>query len=142
MTDHLLRDFAGYGPTPPDPQWPGGAKLALNFVLNIEECGEPSVPDGDPASEQGLVEAGGDPHQARVACDKFLQQWVNGSFPQADVDETRGQDVTYSVEFPFGARTLELRLGLRDGLFSSCHTAVVDMVVHWIGKRLVHWQQG
>ena len=65
MTDHLLRDFAGYGPTPPDPQWPGGAKLALNFVLNIEEGGEPSVPDGDPASEQGLVESGGDPMPGR-----------------------------------------------------------------------------
>lgn len=60
MSDHLTRDFVGYGPTPPDPKWPGGAKLALNFVLNIEEGGEPSVPDGDPATEQGLVEAGGD----------------------------------------------------------------------------------
>lgn len=65
MTDHLLRDFAGYGPTPPDPQWPGGAKLALNFVLNIEEGGEPSVPDGDPATEQGLIESGGDPMPGR-----------------------------------------------------------------------------
>ncbi|QDL94485.1 chitin deacetylase (plasmid) [Paroceanicella profunda] len=65
MSDHLTRDFRGYGATPPDPQWPGGARLALNFVVNIEEGSEPSVPDGDPASEQGLVEAGGDPIPGR-----------------------------------------------------------------------------
>ncbi|WP_118134548.1 polysaccharide deacetylase family protein [Oceanicella sp. SM1341] len=65
MSAHLTRDFRGYGPTPPDPQWPGGAKLALNFVVNIEEGSEPSVPDGDAASEQGLVEAGGDPIPGR-----------------------------------------------------------------------------
>ena len=29
----LDRDFVGYGPTPPDPRWPDGARLALNFVL-------------------------------------------------------------------------------------------------------------
>src|SRR5437588_809423 len=34
MTD---RDFVGYGEHPPDPQWPDGARLALNFVLNYEE---------------------------------------------------------------------------------------------------------
>lgn len=27
------RDLFGYGGTPPDPQWPGGARLALNFVI-------------------------------------------------------------------------------------------------------------
>ena len=45
------RDLIGYGGNPPDPKWPGGARLALNFVLNYEEGSEPSVPDGDPASE-------------------------------------------------------------------------------------------
>jgi hypothetical protein len=47
------RDLIGYGANPPDPKWPGGARLALNFVLNYEEGSEPSVPDGDPASEWG-----------------------------------------------------------------------------------------
>ena len=53
------RDLIGYGANPPDPKWPGGARLALNFVLNFEEGSEPSIPDGDPASEWGLTENGG-----------------------------------------------------------------------------------
>ena len=31
------RDWVGYGSNPPDPKWPGGARLALNFVMNYEE---------------------------------------------------------------------------------------------------------
>jgi peptidoglycan/xylan/chitin deacetylase (PgdA/CDA1 family) len=52
------RDFVGYGPVPPDPRWPGGARLALNIVLNYEEGSEPSIPDGDAATESGLTEGG------------------------------------------------------------------------------------
>jgi len=51
------RDFVGYGRRPPDPHWPGGARLALVVVLNVEEGAEPSVPDGDPASESALTDA-------------------------------------------------------------------------------------
>jgi len=53
------RDFIGYGDTPPDPQWPGGARLAVNFVMNYEEGSEPSIQDGEPATEAGLSEAHG-----------------------------------------------------------------------------------
>lgn len=53
------RDFEGYGPTPPAADWPGGARLALNIVINVEEGAEPSVPDGDPATETGLTEGAG-----------------------------------------------------------------------------------
>ncbi|HTJ92368.1 MAG TPA: allantoinase PuuE [Pararobbsia sp.] len=52
------RDFVGYGRNPPDPRWPGGARLALNFCINYEEGGEPCVGDGDPASETALTEGG------------------------------------------------------------------------------------
>ena len=41
------RDLIGYGPNPPDPKWPGGARLAVNFVVNYEEGSEPSVQDGE-----------------------------------------------------------------------------------------------
>jgi allantoinase len=54
-TDHV-RDFVGYGRNPPDPKWPNGAHVAVNFVINYEEGGEYSVPDGDAASETGLTE--------------------------------------------------------------------------------------
>lgn len=52
----VTRIFEHYGPTPPDPRWPTGARLALNFVINHEEGGEESFPDGDPRSETGLTE--------------------------------------------------------------------------------------
>ncbi|SHG00634.1 Peptidoglycan/xylan/chitin deacetylase, PgdA/CDA1 family [Kaistia soli DSM 19436] len=60
MTDNDLppRDFIGYGPTPPHPRWPGGARLALNIVLNVEEGSERSFPDGDEMTEDGLTEGG------------------------------------------------------------------------------------
>jgi putative urate catabolism protein len=50
------RDLIGYGATPPNPQWPGKAKLALQFVLNYEEGGESSVLHGDEYSEALLSE--------------------------------------------------------------------------------------
>ncbi|RMA42299.1 polysaccharide deacetylase family protein [Rhodophyticola porphyridii] len=50
------RDLAGYGANPPDIRWPGGAGLAVNFVLNIEEGSEYSVGDGDGRSESALSE--------------------------------------------------------------------------------------
>jgi putative urate catabolism protein len=50
------RDMVGYGPRPPKPRWPGGARVALNFVLNYEEGGENAVLHGDKASEAFLSE--------------------------------------------------------------------------------------
>ena len=50
------RDLAGYGRHPPDARWPGGARVALQFVLNFEEGGENSVLHGDAGSEQFLSE--------------------------------------------------------------------------------------
>jgi hypothetical protein len=50
------RDFVGYGENPPDIRWPGGARLALNFVLNYEEGAEYSMGDGDGRSDATLTE--------------------------------------------------------------------------------------
>ena len=50
------RDLAGYGRTPPDPRWPGGAKVALQVVINYEEGGENCILHGDAASEAFLSE--------------------------------------------------------------------------------------
>ena len=61
MGTSLQRDLIGYGPTPPDPQWPDGARLALNFVLNYEEGSEYSIGDNDGISDAGLVEMSGSP---------------------------------------------------------------------------------
>lgn len=48
------RDMAGYGGAPPHAKWPGGAKIALQFVLNYEEGGERCVLHGDAGAETFL----------------------------------------------------------------------------------------
>jgi len=50
------RDMRGYGRTPPDPKWPGDARVALQFVVNYEEGGENNILHGDAASEAFLSE--------------------------------------------------------------------------------------
>ena len=55
-SDSYPRDLRGYGRYPPHPQWPGQARIALQFVLNVEEGGENCVLHGDPGSEQFLSE--------------------------------------------------------------------------------------
>ena len=50
------RDLLGYGADVPHARWPNGARIAVQFVLNVEEGGENSVLHGDAASEQFLSE--------------------------------------------------------------------------------------
>jgi len=56
MSKAYPRDLQGYGPTPPNPHWPGGARLALQIVLNYEEGGENCILHGDSSSEAFLSE--------------------------------------------------------------------------------------
>jgi putative urate catabolism protein len=60
MSDYP-RDLVGYGANPPHAQWPGEARIALQFVLNYEEGGENNILHGDPGSEQFLSELIGAP---------------------------------------------------------------------------------
>lgn len=55
------RDLVGYGCNPPQANWPGKAKIAVQFVLNYEEGAENSVLHGDTGSEQFLSEIVGAP---------------------------------------------------------------------------------
>jgi putative urate catabolism protein len=48
------RDLVGYGRNPPDPKWPAGAAVAVQFVINYEEGGENCILHGDVASEAFL----------------------------------------------------------------------------------------
>ena len=50
------RDLRGYGCNPPHARWPGGARIALQFVLNVEEGGENNPLHGDATSETFLSE--------------------------------------------------------------------------------------
>ncbi len=61
-----LRDLRGYGAEPPDPRWPGGAKVAVQFVINFEEGGERCLLHGDRESEAFLSEiVGAEPWPGR-----------------------------------------------------------------------------
>ncbi len=59
MASKCPRDLIGYGANPPDPQWPGKARLAVNFVINFEEGSEGSIFDGEDQTETGLTENAG-----------------------------------------------------------------------------------
>ncbi len=46
-----MRDFRGYGNQPPDPRWPGDARVAVSIVVNVEEGAELAISDGDERNE-------------------------------------------------------------------------------------------
>ena len=56
MSDGYPRDLICYGANPPHAQWPGGARIAVQFVLNYEEGGENSILHGDEGAETFLSE--------------------------------------------------------------------------------------
>ncbi|MBD2258197.1 allantoinase PuuE [Pseudanabaena sp. FACHB-2040] len=59
QTPPYPRDLIGYGRTPPDPKWPGNARVAVQFVINYEEGSENCILHGDAASETFLSESVG-----------------------------------------------------------------------------------
>ena len=66
QASHFKRDLIGYGATPPHAQWPGQARVALQFVLNYEEGAENNILDGDAGSERFLSEiVGAESYPAR-----------------------------------------------------------------------------
>ena len=76
------RDLVGYGACPPDPKWPGGARIAINFVMNYEEGSEPSVQDGEGYTEIGLTEASGPADRGqgpRSRRRRHVRLWLAGS---------------------------------------------------------------
>jgi allantoinase len=72
----LPRDLVGYGATPPDPHWPGGARVALQFVINYEEGAENSILNGDAGSEAFLSEmVGAASHPDRAMAMESLYEY-------------------------------------------------------------------
>jgi putative urate catabolism protein len=70
------RDLVGYGAAPPDAHWPGGAKVAVQFVINYEEGAENSVINGDKGSEAFLSEmVGAGSHPARAMAMESLYEY-------------------------------------------------------------------
>ena len=70
------RDLVGYGASPPDARWPGGAKVAVQFVINYEEGAENSVLNGDNGSEAFLSDmVGAASHPARAMAMESLYEY-------------------------------------------------------------------
>ena len=70
------RDLVGYGAAPPEAGWPGGARVAVNVVLNYEEGAENSVLNGDPRSEAFLSDmVGAASHPARAMAMESLYEY-------------------------------------------------------------------
>jgi len=70
------RDLTGYGANPPAANWPGGAKVAVQFVINYEEGAENSVLNGDKGSESFLSDmVGAGSHPARAMAMESLYEY-------------------------------------------------------------------
>jgi putative urate catabolism protein len=72
----MTRDLVGYGASPPAAHWPGGAKVAVQFVINYEEGAESSVLNDDDLSEGFLSEmVGAARHPARAMAMESLYEY-------------------------------------------------------------------
>ncbi|WP_066797649.1 allantoinase PuuE [Sphingomonas soli] len=72
----MTRDLVGYGAHPPDARWPGGARVAVQFVINYEEGAENSVLNGDAGSEAFLSDmVGAASHPARAMAMESLYEY-------------------------------------------------------------------
>ncbi|MEN3167372.1 allantoinase PuuE [Gluconobacter sp. OJB] len=77
--DTYPRDMIGYGRTPPDPKWPNGARIAVQFVINYEEGAENSVLHGDAGSEAFLSEMVGTKSIIGARCAQMESLYEYGS---------------------------------------------------------------
>ena len=127
------RDLIGYGRKPPHAQWPGGARIALQFVLNYEEGSENNVLHGDAGSETFLSEIiGAQSFAARHMSMESMYEYGSrvGVWRLLDEFEKRGLPLTvFGVAMalernpPLVARFMEL------GHEIACH-----------GWRWIHYQ--
>jgi putative urate catabolism protein len=100
------RDLIGYAEAPPDPRWPGRARIAVNFVLNYEEGGERSILHGDATSETRLTDLA------------------------ADVPIRNGRDLNMESAYEYGARVGIWRL------FRILRDRQVPFTVYAVGMAL------
>src|SRR5256714_15645503 len=82
----MTRDFVGYGAEPPHARWPGGARIAVNFVINFEEGSELSHPAGDGVSETGPIESASTDAGNRpdLAAESMVVYWARVGWRRID----------------------------------------------------------
>jgi allantoinase len=74
--DGYPRDLIGYGRTPPHAAWPGGARIAVQCVLNYEEGAEANILDGDQGAEtflSDIVNAGATPGARHMSMEQIYE---------------------------------------------------------------------
>jgi peptidoglycan/xylan/chitin deacetylase (PgdA/CDA1 family) len=124
IPEHGQRDFIGYGGKPPYPRWPGEARLALAIVLNVEEGAEPSIPDGDPATELALSDgiAGEVPAGSRDFVAESLFEYGSraGFWRLLDLFQDQGIAATMNVCARALERNPEIAEAIRLGQFDLC----------------------
>ena len=127
------RDLAGYAGAPPHPHWPGEARVAVSFVLNVEEGAERSVLSGDPTSETFLSEIIGaeafpDRHMSMESLYEYGSRagfWrVMDAFAEADQPLT-----TFAV-----AQALALNPAMTAAILDAGHE-VVSHGLRWISYQ-------
>ncbi|KAB7741686.1 polysaccharide deacetylase family protein [Parvibaculum sedimenti] len=118
------RDFVGYGRNRPDARWPGGARMALVIVLNVEEGAEPSLPDGDAATEIALTDGifGEVPAGTRDFVAETLFEYGSrvGFWRLHDLFVERGVPLTMNVCTQALLRNPEIASAIREGKFDLC----------------------
>ena len=118
------RDFIGYGRTPPAANWPNDARLALIVVLNVEEGAEPSIPDGDAATETALTDAisGEVPNGTRDFVAESLFEYGSrvGFWRIADLMTERGVPLTVNVCARALTRNPAIAAAIRHSSFDLC----------------------
>ena len=129
------RDMVGYGPNPPHPQWPGGANIAVQFVLNYEEGAENSVLDGDQASETFLSEiVGAQPFPNRHMSMESLYEYGSraGLWRVLRVFGRRGLPLTiFGVAMALARNPQALAAFVQRGDEIACHG------LRWVSYQLV-----
>lgn len=133
MQTDYPRDLYGYGPTPPHPDWPDTARVALQFVLNLEEGGENCVLHGDAGSEQFLSEiVGAASYPARHMSMESIYEYGSrvGAWRILREFERRGLPLTV-----FGVATAMQR---NPELTQACVELGHEIASH--GLRWIHYQ--
>ncbi len=118
------RDLIGYGEHPPDPHWPGGARLAVQIVMNYEEGSEYSIPDGDESSETYLTEVPGaslGPHKRDLIVESVYEYGSRAGFWRL-MQAFKKRDIPITV---FGAalaleRNPEAARAIREAGYEVC----------------------
>ena len=127
------RDLIGYGRTPPHAKWPGGARIAVQFVLNYEEGAENCVLHGDSASEIFLSDIiGAQAFEMRHMCMESLYEYGSraGLWRILRIFEERGLPLTI-----FGVSMALKRNPEAVAAFRALGHEIACHGLHWISYQ-------